>query len=115
MKLKRRNATVLKWLLLVFLMVYAVGMTVWASGKEKSQICPGVEVRVNSARPGTEGTIRHGVEEHLGKLVSVKGKRVGDINLNRVQRWMAAGDRGRRAGAGDAGVRARRQQLLHKP
>lgn len=88
MKLKRRNATVLKWLLLVFLMVYAVGMTVWASGKEKSQICPGVEVRVNSARPGTEGTIRHGVEEHLGKLVSIKGKRVGDINLNRVQRWM---------------------------
>lgn len=81
--------TVLKWLLLIALMSYATVMTVWAASRADKRICPGVEVVVSGAKPGTEATIRHGVEQHLSRLIQVKGRPVGSLGLHRIQVWIS--------------------------
>lgn len=81
--------TVLKWLLLTALVAYAIAMTVWATARADRRICPGVEVEVNGAKPGTEATIRSGVEQHLARLTHVKGRPVGSLDLHRIQLWIS--------------------------
>ena len=81
--------TVLKWLLLAILVAYAIAMTAWATTRAAERVCPGVEIEVTGAKPGTEATIRHGVEQHLSRLVQVKGKPVGSLDLHKIQIWMS--------------------------
>lgn len=84
------RTTILKWLLLAALLSYAVGMTVWASERSAARICTGVEVEVNNVRPELAATIRSGIESHLARLVRVKGRPVGQLDLVKIQAWIAS-------------------------
>lgn len=88
MKKSKVRDTVLKWLLLAGLLTYAIGMTVWASGRADARLCNGVEVEVEGVTPGMENMVREGVLEHLSVLGPIKGRAVGNLNLKAIQQWM---------------------------
>ena len=77
--------TLLKWLLLVSLLAYAVSMTVWASRRAASKPCPGIEIHVAGATPAIEASVRHGVHRSLAAAGPIKGMASGSIPVKRIE------------------------------
>ncbi len=84
-----KKSTVFKWMLLVLLMVYCVGMTVWARGEAMRHTCVGIEVEVEGDRM-LDTIIRKGVREELrhypGKIV---GTPLHQLNTRKIEKYLS--------------------------
>lgn len=84
-----KKSTVFKWMLLILLMVYCVGMTVWAKGEAMRHTCVGIEVEVEGARQ-LDTIIRKGVREELrhypGKIV---GTPLHQLNTSKIEKYLS--------------------------
>lgn len=76
-------------MLLILLMVYCVGMTVWAKGEAMRHTCVGIEVEVEGARQ-LDTIIRKGVREELrhypGKIV---GTPLHQLNTSKIEKYLS--------------------------
>ena len=84
-----KKSTVFKWMLLILLMVYCVGMTVWAKGEAMRHTCVGIEVEVEGDRM-LDTIIRKGVREELrhyrGKIV---GTPLHQLNTRKIEKYLS--------------------------
>lgn len=81
--------TLLKWLTLTLLMVYAGWVAVWAADTASRQKVQRVEVRVAGSSRG-DSLVRRGVEEHLGAYGRpLAGVKVTEVDTQGLEQWLS--------------------------
>lgn len=58
--------TIVKWGILILLMVYAVGMTVWANHQAANHVCTGIDIDIKGSA-FVDSVTRHGVMQEIQK------------------------------------------------
>lgn len=81
--------TILKWLVLTFLLAYVAVVTVWAHGEAMACVCRGVEVEIASAG-GIDTITSAGVKYELSKFTKkISAKRVDEINTRTIENYLS--------------------------
>lgn len=81
--------TLLKWLLLTFLIAYAAGMTIWAHGEAQRHACKGFTVEIADCATADSVT-QSGVEEELAKYPrKIKGVPLSAVNTLDIERYLS--------------------------
>lgn len=82
--------TVFKWVLLILLMAYVAGMTVWARQEGRQHICKGIDVLLTTSHPA-DTTTRQGImselEHYPGKIA---GAPLSSINTHKIERFLSS-------------------------
>lgn len=80
--------TIAKWSVLVILMAYAIGMTVWAHQQADRHICTGIDVNIKGTSKADSVT-RQGVMAELARYPSrIVGAPFNTINTLEIQRYL---------------------------
>lgn len=83
------HKTLLKWLILTLLLIYAGWIAVWAGGEAERHTCAGIEVRVESNLL-SDSTTQAGVLAHLGAYEGkIKGIPTHRINTQAVEDYLS--------------------------
>ncbi|MDE5876783.1 MAG: hypothetical protein K2H47_04720 [Muribaculaceae bacterium] len=81
--------TLLKWLILTLLLIYAGWVAVWAGGEAERHTCAGIEVRVESNLL-SDSTTQAGVLAHLGAYEGkIKGIPTHRINTQAIEDYLS--------------------------
>ena len=84
-----KGRKILKWSILVGLLCYAAGMTVWAHQEANKHVCSGIEIHVEGSA-AMDSVIRHGVTEELRDYpVRITGTPLHQLNTVDVERYLA--------------------------
>lgn len=84
-----KGRKILKWSILVGLLCYAAGMTVWAHQEANKHVCTGIEIHVEGSA-AMDSVIRHGVTEELRDYpVRITGTPLHQLNTVDVERYLA--------------------------
>jgi len=81
--------TLLKWLLLIFLIVYITGVTIWANGEAMLHTCKGFEVSIKSATSADSVTERGVYEELLRYPKKITGVPLEKLNTLEIKRYLS--------------------------
>ena len=80
--------TILKWLLLIVLLGYAVAATVWAHGEARKNACSGIDIEITQTN-SVDSVTRRGV---LAEISRYKGKIVGEqlsaIDTRKIEQYL---------------------------
>ncbi len=83
----KRN-TIIKWVLLVLLVSYSVGMVIWARGEAEKHTCIGIEIEVKGNVP-MDTIIRKGVKQGLDKYPErIVGTPLTRLNTRRIEDYI---------------------------
>jgi cell division protein FtsQ len=84
-----KGRKILKWSILMGLLCYAAGMTVWAHQEANKHVCTGIEIHVEGSA-AMDSVIRHGVTEELRDYpVRITGTPLHQLNTVDVERYLA--------------------------
>lgn len=80
--------TILKWVLLVLLLAYMVGMAIWAHGEAERHACKGISISIRGEGISDKVT-QHGVQEILKSYPKkIIGMPVNRINTLEIERYI---------------------------
>lgn len=78
--------TVVKWILLTFLMAYTIGMCFWSARQAQARRCEGLDIRIlsesRSVSPKT-------VENQILGFSQIKGKPISSISVREIERMLS--------------------------
>lgn len=81
--------TILKWILLIFLLAYVAAVTVWANGEAARHTCRGYDIEIAGIKSADSVTI-HGVREELAAYPGkVKGALIPDVDARSVEKFLS--------------------------
>lgn len=81
--------TILKWLLLTFLLAYVTSVTIWANSEARLHGCKGIVVEIESATAADTVT-RHGVLEELSRYPrKIVGTPIETINTKDIVEYLS--------------------------
>lgn len=80
--------TILKWALLLVLLAYAIGATIWAHGEARKNACNGINIEIIrgfSADSVTKQGVMNEIQGYRGKIV---GEQLSSINSRDIERYL---------------------------
>lgn len=80
--------TILKWVVLVVLVTYAVGATVWAHDEARKNLCKGINIEITegySADSLTKQGVLSEIQGYNGKII---GEQISSINSRDIERYL---------------------------
>ena len=84
----RSGRNILKWIILVLLLVYAAGISVWANREASNHVCTGIEVEVEGKNSDNEG-ISRGIDKELHRYPQrIVGTRLHELNVADIERFI---------------------------
>lgn len=84
-----RGRQITKWVILVLLLGYAAGISVWANREARDHLCTGIEVDVEGGNQ-PEASVRKGVLEELKRYPrKIVGAQIHDINVAEIEKYIA--------------------------
>lgn len=81
--------TIIKWVILIFLLAYATAMTIWANGEARRVSCGDIVVNIVSSR-SVDSVTNHGVREELSRYPRrIKGQRVSEVDTRDIENYLS--------------------------
>lgn len=81
--------TILKWLILTLLIVYACGMTIWAHNEARRDQCKGIEIKIESTA-SVDSVTKNGVMDELSKYPrKLIGAPINSIDTRHVENFLS--------------------------
>lgn len=84
-----KTHNILKWLVLVALIAYAAGMTVWGRYQARSHVCTGIEIQVDGTA-AMDSVVRHGVTDELYAYPrKIVGTPLHEVNTSDIEKYLS--------------------------
>lgn len=81
--------TVAKWLILILLIGYACGVTIWAHGESRRHGCSGIEVTITDTT-SADSVTQHGVMEELARYPrKIVGQPIETIDTRHLEKYLS--------------------------
>ena len=82
--------SILKWLILILLITYACGMTIWAHNESRRNGCKGIEVTIENSTSADTVT-KNGVMEELARYPrKIIGEPIETIDTRHLEKYLSA-------------------------
>lgn len=84
-----KTRKILKWSILVALLIYATGMSVWGRYQARQHVCTGIELEVNGSA-AMDSVIRHGVTDELYAYPrKIVGTPLHEVNTSDIEKYLS--------------------------
>lgn len=81
--------SILKWLILILLIIYACGMTIWAHTESRRNGCQGIEVTIESATSADTVTQKGVIDELSRYPRKIVGEPLATIDTRHIEKYLS--------------------------